>query len=233
MEPIAQPDGDEVRIVVVDDHPAVRAGLERLLQREPGFRVVAALEGPAELQRLLARAPVDVVVLDVELARGDGLAACQRLKQRPDAPAVLVYSAHAGPALVVPVAVAQADALVGKAEPVHALLDALRRAAQGERLVAPPTPDLLAAASARVDATDAPLVPLLVDGATVAEIGAALSLDDREVRRRCRRLLGRLCSGSRRAAHPRCSHDRMAAGGARRDPRGTAHLPFPRPQEAS
>jgi two-component system, NarL family, response regulator DevR len=191
-----------VRIAIVDDHAAVRLGLERVLAREPGFRVVAALHDDGELLALTSREAVDVVVLDYELARGDGLAVCQRLKLREDAPAVLIYSAYAGAGLVVPAAIAQADAIVNKAEPVTVLLDVIRRVARGESLIQPPPPELLAAATARVDAGDAPLVPLLAHGATIAEIADALALDGAEVKRRSRRIVGRLHAArrSRRAA---------------------------------
>src|SRR4051812_6880193 len=100
-----------IRIVIVDDHAAVRAGLERILGREPGLRVVAALDDGRDLMDATAREAADVVVLDYELADGDGLALCQRLKQRAPSPRVIVYSAHAGPGLLVPAAVAQADAV--------------------------------------------------------------------------------------------------------------------------
>src|SRR5205807_5326602 len=170
--------------------------------REPGFRVVGALEDERELLETLSREPVDVVVLDYELARGDGLAICQRLKQRDDPPRILIYSASAGQGLLVPAAIAQADAVVGKSEPISELLDSIRLVARGERLIPPPAGELLAAAAARVDTKDAPLIPLLVHGATVADIAAALSIDEREAIRGARRVIGRL----RRAPHRRYSH---------------------------
>lgn len=188
------------RIAVLDDHAAVRLGLERVLRREPGLRFVAALGDERELLGAIAREPVDVVVLDYELARGDGLSVCQRLKQGERPPAVLIYSAYAGPGLLVAAAIAQADAVVGKAEPVSHLLDSIRRVARGERLVPAPAGDRLAAATARVEPNDAPVVALLVDGATVSEIARALSIDEREAVSRTRRVIGRL--HPRRGARP-------------------------------
>jgi DNA-binding NarL/FixJ family response regulator len=185
-----------VRIAIVDDHAAVRLGLERVLAREPGFRVVAALDGARDLIAVVSSVHVDVVVLDYELARGDGLAVCQRLKLRGDPPAVVIYSAYAGAGLIVPAAIAQADAIVNKAEPVSVLLDVIRRVARGESLIQPPPLELLAAATARVDPRDAPLVPLLAHGASIPEIADALALDGAEVLRRARRIVGRLRAAS-------------------------------------
>jgi DNA-binding NarL/FixJ family response regulator len=188
--------GRRTRIVVVDDHAAVRLGLERVLGREPGFRLVAALEHERQVRDLTAREPADVLVLDYELAKGDGLVLCQRLKQCEQPPAVLIYSAYAGAALQVPAAIAQADALVSKAEPVSVLLDAIRRIARGEHLIPPPSPDLLEAAIGRLDGADAPLASMLIQGATHREIAHALALHEQDVARRARRIVGRL-----RAAH--------------------------------
>ncbi len=194
------------RIAVLDDHAAVRLGLERLLRREPGLRFVAALGDERELLDAIAREPVDVVVLDYELARGDGLSICQRLKQGERPPAVLIYSAYAGAGLLVAAAIAQADAVVGKAEPVSHLLDSIRRVARGERLVPAPGIDQLAAATARVEPGDAPVAALLVDGATVSDIARALAIDEREAVHRTRRVIGRL--------HPRRGSGPGGFGGA-------------------
>lgn len=193
------------RIAVLDDHAAVRLGLERVLQREPGFRLVAAVHDERELFETLAREPVDVVVLDYELARGDGLAVSQKLKQRDDPPRILIYSAYAGPGLLVPAAIAQADAVVNKSEPVAELLDAIRRIARGERLLPMPAGELLAAATARIDPQDAPVIPLLMHGATMPDIAEALSIGEHEATSRARRILGRLNARrrTRRAPHAR------------------------------
>jgi DNA-binding NarL/FixJ family response regulator len=185
------------RIAVLDDHPAVRLGLERLLRREPGFGPVAAVGSERDLMQVVAREDVDVAVLDYGLADGDGLAVCQRLKQRARPPRVVVYSAYAGPGMMVPAAIAQADAVVGKAEPVGVLLDAIRRVARGERLLPPPRPELLEAAGARLGVDDAPVVAMLLAGASMGEIARTLALDEAAVVRRARRIIGRLTAGSR------------------------------------
>ena len=79
-------------------------------------------------------------MLDYDLERGDGLSLCLRLKHRAPAPAVVIYSGYAGPGLAFLATLAQADAVVGKAQPVEALLATIRRLAAGERLLAPPAP---------------------------------------------------------------------------------------------
>ena len=177
-------------MVVVDDHEAIRAGLQRVLEGSPEFVLVSAIADGRDLLTLLQRERVDVVVLDYDLERTDGLSLCLRIKQQPESPAVVIYSGYAAPALVLAATVAQADAVVHKAEPVDVLLGALRRLTQGERLLGPPTPALLEAAAARVDVSDLPVMALLLDGTGSQDIATALALEEDEVARRTRRIIG-------------------------------------------
>ena len=189
-----------LRVVVIDDHEAVRSGLERLLGKAAGVMSVAALADDRLLLQLLDEEHVDVVVLDYDLERGDGLSVCLRLKQLDRPPAVIVYSGYAGPWLAVAAAAAQADALVSKAEPVDTLLDAIRSLSTGARLLQPPADELREAAGARVRDEDLAVLALLLDGVRVAEIAVSLSLSEQEAMRRARRVVGML--QARRATPP-------------------------------
>jgi DNA-binding NarL/FixJ family response regulator len=201
--PSSQPAAPEVtRVVVVDDHEAVRVGLDRVLQRAPGVNAVAVLEDGGELFALLHNERIDVVVLDYDLERGDGLSWCLRIKQRTSRVAVLIYSGYAGPGLVFAAGVAQADAVLSKAEPVGALLDAVRRLANGERLLGPPAPELFEAAAEQVEPDDLPLMALLIDGASPIDIATALGRTEDEVVWRSRRVVGLLQGAPRLARSP-------------------------------
>ena len=79
------------RVVIVDDDPGIRDVVAEFLGRH-GFEVAEAADGPG-LQRALAAASADVVVLDVMLPGDDGLTLCRRLTAQPDGPAVIMLSA--------------------------------------------------------------------------------------------------------------------------------------------
>jgi two-component system, OmpR family, response regulator MprA len=81
-----------MRILVVDDEPAVRTSLQRALALE-GYDVDLAADGAAALDRL-AVAPPDAVVLDVGLPHLDGLEVCRRMRQAGDATPVLMLTAR-------------------------------------------------------------------------------------------------------------------------------------------
>lgn len=187
-----------IKVIVVDDHEAVRTGLERVLDRAPDLEPVAGLADDRDVFSLVAREDVDVAVLDYDLERGDGLSLCWRLKQREDAPAVVIYSGYAGPSLAFAASVAQADAVVSKAEPVEVLLSTVRRLAAGDQLLEPPAPELVEAAAACVSIEDLPVMALLADGVDTNGIATALGLDARDVGRRAQRVIGRLQAGSER-----------------------------------
>jgi two-component system, NarL family, response regulator DesR len=200
---------DPITVIVVDDHEAVRAGLERVLERTPDLEHVAGLADDRELLSLLNHQRIDVAVLDYDLERGDGLSLCLRLKQRAESPAVVIYSGYAAPGLVFVATVAQADAVVSKAEPVEVLLSSIRRLGAGERLLEPPAPELLEAAAARLSMEDLPVMALLADRAGISEIALALGLNTGEVARRARRVVGLLQAGSERRRDGRVDDDEL------------------------
>ena len=190
-----------VSVLVVDDHPALRAGLEQLLDQEPGYRLLGAVASEAELAIALGRHRPDVVVMDYALARGDGLSACFRLKQRAHPPGVVLYSAYVDDVFAVPATLAQADAIVSKNDPVDVLLTAIDAAAAGTSQVPSPDPELIEAASARLDADDLPIVGMLFARVRVGDIASTLATDPREVRARALRIIGEMQAHDRRRGH--------------------------------
>ena len=80
------------RLLVVDDDPDVRVSLERAL-RCAGYAVTTAVHG-ADALDALARAPVDLIVMDVLMPMVDGFDACRRLRERGDATPILVLTAR-------------------------------------------------------------------------------------------------------------------------------------------
>ena len=81
-----------VRVLVVDDDPAVRQSLSTALGRD-GYEVLAADGGNAALARLVA-ACVDAIVLDVAMPEPNGLEVCRRLRARGDTTPILMLTAR-------------------------------------------------------------------------------------------------------------------------------------------
>jgi DNA-binding NarL/FixJ family response regulator len=125
-----------IRLALLDDHPAVLAGLQRLLEPARDIEVLAAASDEVALARALGGRRADVVIVDYDPARGDALSLCRRMKSRPDPPRVLFYTAYASPALTIAARAARADGVVDKSETAAALLHAIRRIADGETVLA-------------------------------------------------------------------------------------------------
>jgi len=81
-----------IRILVVDDHPIVRAGLATLLGKEERIEFVGGVEGADELMSFLDAHPVDVVLLDLRMPRVSGLEALPLILAREAAPGVIILS---------------------------------------------------------------------------------------------------------------------------------------------
>lgn len=195
--PTPAPPSSDVHVLVVDDHPALRAGLEGLLAAEPGVECVATHCGVGGLLSAVRETRPDVVVLDYALERHDGLTTCFWLKQQPDPPAVVLYSAYVDRAFAVPSAIAQADAIVAKGAPVSDLLSAIRDVVTGTAEPPELDPELMEAASARLLSEDLPIATMLVAATPMAQIAHVLGTSVDDVRRRALRIIGRLQAGNR------------------------------------
>jgi DNA-binding NarL/FixJ family response regulator len=181
-----------LRVALLDDHPAVLAGLQSLLDSTPDLEAVCVADTAPQLLRELDGVRPDVVVLDYDLARGDGLTVCQTLKERVRPPAVVIYSAYAGPGLAISSRLAGADALVDKRAPVGELIETIRRVAAGESIVTDVPPDAQQAAVETLSRDDVPVASMLLAGTSHQGIAEALATDRRDVVHRVRRIVGQL-----------------------------------------
>jgi len=193
----SQIDHDHVRVLVVDDHPALQAGLEGLLDGEADMRCVGVVEDPAGLADAVRRARPHVVVLDYALRDADGLTLCFGLKQQVSPPGVVLYTAYADDAFAVPAALAQSNAVVAKDAAVDELLSTIRHVAWGKMERPLLAPEIVEAASARLGADDLPVAGMLLGAVPVGDIARTLDLSIAEVRSRALRIIGRLQAGYR------------------------------------
>jgi DNA-binding NarL/FixJ family response regulator len=194
-------DDHMIRVALIDDHPAVLLGLRRFIDADPGMQVHAAAPTAAELANQLGDVRPDVLVIDNDPARGDGLRQCRRLKNRASSPGVVIYTASAGRQALA-ARVAHADALVDKTAPVGELLEAIRRAAARDVVLPDVPPDVYRIAVSHIDDEDLPVLAMLLDREPIAAIAKALRTDVGVVAWRSQRILGRLAPGARRRAEP-------------------------------
>ena len=164
------------RLLVVDDHPAVRAGLAELLAGEADFELVAAVETAEAAMQVAEREAIDVAIVDYQLGGRNGLWLSRKLKRLDRPPAVVIYSAYADGVLAAAAVVAEADAIVSKGRLGSELCEIVRGVLAGHRHL-PPLPARLAESlRGRLDHLEQAIFGLLMAGIEPAEVAATLGL---------------------------------------------------------
>jgi DNA-binding NarL/FixJ family response regulator len=168
--------GRELRVLVVDDHPAVRTGVVQLLEEQPGLVVTDAVESAEAAVSVAESKPIDVAVIDYQLGSHSGLWLSRMLKRIDPAPRVVMYSAYCDGPLSAACVVAETDALVSKGDAVDELCDAVRRVAEGGRSL-PAVPRRLAEAMRRrLEHQDQAIFGMLLGGIDKAEVADTLGM---------------------------------------------------------
>lgn len=178
-----------IRVVMADDHPVVRSGYQRLLEQTPDIRVVAeAADGHSAYAAFVHHEP-DVLVTDLSMPDGGGLALIQRVRQRTPGARMLVFSMHDGPLLVRQALDAGARGFLTKASACGCLVDAVRALQAGRCYLDPGLPvgllqrepaheaERLSALSVR----EFEIFRLLAQGHSPGECAAALHLSPKTI----------------------------------------------------
>lgn len=165
-----------LRVLVVDDHPAVRAGVLQLLEEQPDLCVLDAVGSADAAMSLAEREPIDVAVVDYQLGSRSGLWLSRMLKRLEPAPRVVIYSAYCDGPLSAACVVAEADALVSKGGVGNELCDAVRAVADGAGWLQPVPPRLAEAMRRRLEPEDQAIFGMLLAGIETAEVAATLGM---------------------------------------------------------
>jgi two-component system response regulator NreC len=126
-----------IRVLVVDDHAVVRAGLRLLLEQETDFEVVAEAGSAEEAVRAARLEKPDVVLLDVVMPGGSGIAAAGELIEASKGAKILVLSMQDDPTYVREAFAAGASGYLLKEGADTELVQAVRQVADGGRYVHP------------------------------------------------------------------------------------------------
>ena len=126
-----------IRLLLVDDHPVVRTGYQRLLEQSGDMMVVAQADRADEAMAAFATHSPDVTVTDLSMPGLGGLELIRRLLARAPMARILVFSMHDSAMLVRRAFEVGARGYLCKSSPPESLLDAVRRVHQGEDYLGP------------------------------------------------------------------------------------------------
>lgn len=126
-----------IRVVVVDDQPLVRAGFGMILQSEDDLDLVGEAATGTEALAVVAKTSPDVVLMDIRMPEMDGVEATRQICATPEAPAVLILTTFDIDEYVYASLQAGASGFLLKDAPGDDLIDAIRVVARGDALIAP------------------------------------------------------------------------------------------------
>ncbi|MDP2013571.1 MAG: response regulator transcription factor [Actinomycetota bacterium] len=196
-----------IRLVIADDHPVVRAGLNALFSLEEDFEVVAEATSPQEAVNAAERENPDVVLMDLQFGAGatpTGVDATHRIRALDAAPYVLVLTNYDSDADILGAVEAGASGYLLKDAPPHELIAAVRAAAAGESALAPVITsrllDRLRTPRVTLSSREIEVLELVSAGYSNTDIGAELFITETTVKSHLAHIYSKLDVTSRTAA---------------------------------
>ena len=193
-----------VRVLVVDDHDVLRAGLATVLGVDPDIEVVGEATDGAAAVRMARELDPDVVLMDVEMPGGDGITATARIARECPRSRVLVLTTFDLDDYVLGALRAGASGFLLKTTPPRELMAAVRSCAAGETTLGPTViarlvdtyvarPATTASpVLASLTARETEVLKVMARGLSNAEIGAELYLAETTVKTHVARILHKL-----------------------------------------
>lgn len=177
-----------IQVLLVDDHPVVRAGYRRILDDDPGIRVVGEADNAEQGYAAFCRLQPDVGVIDLSMSGMGGLGLMQRILARERGARLLAFSMHEDALYAAHSLQAGARGYLTKAARPHSLIEAVKEVHAGriflgsgiaQRLALGrlPAADGLGALSPR----ELEVLRMLAQGRSLAEIAQALRVSPKTV----------------------------------------------------
>lgn len=178
------------RLILLDDHTLIRRGMRDVLDGQAGLSIVGEAGSWDELQTVLAAAPCDVLVADINLPGASGLDIIEALQRQDGAPRTLVVSMYPEDQYAVKALRAGASGYLNKSADSAVLIDAIRQIGQGRKYISPAVASLLVDQLAaptrslpheRLSDREQQLLVMIAGGQQLADIARQLDLTPKSV----------------------------------------------------
>ncbi len=188
-----------ITVLIIEDHLAVRRGLEMLL-RSRGFAIAGVAEDAAGGLRLAASRAPDVAVVDLALREGNGIDVARTLSSGDATVGVVIYTGSIDAAQLDVASACGARGFVMKTSEAEILVRAIHAVARGDVFVDPTVQRLLGVHRARQPRTtsrEREILQRLSDGETGEQIAAAMYLSPETIRTHLRNTMRKLEASTR------------------------------------
>jgi DNA-binding NarL/FixJ family response regulator len=191
-----------IRILIVDDHPIVRAGLVTLLGKESGFRLAGGVDGAETALAFLKRHPVDIVLLDLRMPKTSGLDVIPCLLALEHAPKVLILSSFDYEEEIYRAAKAGARGYLLKDSTRSQIVDAIRSVARGQLHFPKGIADRITERESRIGLSprEQYVLTTIAKGLTNKEVARVLEISQFTVRNHVNHILEKLEASDRTEA---------------------------------
>jgi NarL family two-component system response regulator LiaR len=191
-----------IRVLIADDHPIVREGLQALITTEPGMEVVGeAVDGEDAVLKARALQP-DVILLDLSMPRKNGIQATEEIKRENGAARILILTSFAEDQQLFPAIKAGAQGYMLKDASPQELLQAIRDVCRGGSALHPTVahklirelnrPPSLPSAEDALTEQEVKVLTLVARGLSNQEIGEQLAVSERTARTHVSNILSKL-----------------------------------------
>lgn len=194
-----------IRILLVDDHPVVRAGLSGLLSSQHDFEVVGEASNGQEALGLLDQLRPDVVLMDLRMPQMDGVSAIRQIRAKSSKVQVLVLTTYDTDSEIVRAVEAGATGYLLKDVPREELFRAIRLCARGEAVLSPPIAARLLGrirgpAEENLSMRELEVLSLVAKGFSNKEVARQLKISEATVKTHLLHAFGKLGVDDRTAA---------------------------------
>jgi len=194
---------DQIRILVVDDHPIVRQGIRSLLSNYPEFEIVGEADNGAKALEYVSRLAPNVTLLDIRMPGESGLEILQQIQQMQPGAKVLMLTSFDDDEYVMGALRAGAQGYVLKGVSDEMLVSAIRKAHRGERVLSPQITEQvvklalsdqseLSQEELEIDEGEQEILRLLVEGASNVDIAGELYMSSTTVKRKLRKIFEKM-----------------------------------------
>ncbi len=196
---------NKIRLVIVDDHPVVRDGLQGMLASQPDFEVIGEAENGEEAVQLASSLKPEVMLMDLRMPGMDGVTALGEIKTNSPEVNVLVLTTYDSDADILPAIEAGATGYLLKDTSREELYAAIRATARGESVLSPGVAariigQMRAPAEEKLSARELEVLQLVAEGHSNSEIASRLHISQATVKSHLIHIFDKLGVSDRTAA---------------------------------